>query len=300
MRFSIDAAFIGVRLLLAISTLLCGSVAVGQYSIAKADYVVSKPVINMYSSPSTEGDVVSQALYGTGVLSVEIKGNWLKIRTGDGYAGWVAVSDLVALHGEYAPAASAVRVKELSANLYREPSVTMHAPVLNLPWESRLEVIPGKVDEGGRWLQVRLVNGQTAYVQSGDVSADFSRLTVEQTIQLARRFLGITYTWGGVSSFGFDCSGFTQMLLRQRGIIMPRDADVQANWNGLEPVERKHLTAGDLLFFGESADKITHTGMYIGGGEFIHDTTHDHPAVQISKLDDMPWTKLLVAARRVK
>jgi cell wall-associated NlpC family hydrolase len=75
---------------------------------------------------------------------------------------------------------------------------------------------------------------------------------------------------------------------------------VQANWNGLEPVERKHLTAGDLLFFGESADKITHTGMYIGGGEFIHDTTHDHPAVQISKLDDMPWTKLLVAARRVK
>ena len=40
--------------------------------------------------------------------------------------------------------------------------------------------------------------------------------------------------------------------------------------------------------------------MYIGNGEFIHDTSDDAPGVQISKLDDMPWTKLLVAARRVK
>jgi cell wall-associated NlpC family hydrolase len=119
-------------------------------------------------------------------------------------------------------------------------------------------------------------------------------------IQLARRFLGITYTWGGVSSYGYDCSGFTQMLVRQRGIVMPRDADVQARWSGVAPVERKDLQPGDLLFFGGSQASITHTGMYIGNGEFIHDTTNTHPEVQISKLDDMPWTKLLVAARRVK
>jgi cell wall-associated NlpC family hydrolase len=60
------------------------------------------------------------------------------------------------------------------------------------------------------------------------------------------------------------------------------------------------LKAGDLLYFGSSPDKITHTGMYIGNGEFIHDTTHDHPMVQISRLDDQPWTKLLVACRRAK
>jgi cell wall-associated NlpC family hydrolase len=90
------------------------------------------------------------------------------------------------------------------------------------------------------------------------------------------------------------------MLVRQRGIIMPRDADVQASWSGVEPVERKDLQPGDLLFFGASLAKISHTGMYIGNGEFIHDTTNTHPGVQISKLDDMPWTHLLVAARRVK
>ena len=96
------------------------------------------------------------------------------------------------------------------------------------------------------------------------------------TLQLARRFIGTTYTWGGVSSFGFDCSGFTQMLVRQRGIEMPRDADIQAAWSGVTPVERRTWCPA-TCFFGSSPAKITHTGMYIGGGEFIHDTTHEHP-----------------------
>jgi cell wall-associated NlpC family hydrolase len=60
------------------------------------------------------------------------------------------------------------------------------------------------------------------------------------------------------------------------------------------------LRAGDLLFFGAGSGKITHTAMYIGGGEFIHATTHDHPVVQISRLDDPPWTRILVACRRIK
>ncbi|HVJ05383.1 MAG TPA: C40 family peptidase [Candidatus Saccharimonadales bacterium] len=286
--------------MLVISLMLFACVAVGQPVTAKADYVVSKPVISMYSSASTEHEVVSQALYGTGVLAVEIKDEWIKIRTEDGYEGWVDASGLAAIPGGYAPDGRTVRVAQLSANVYREADVTKHAPVLNLPWEARLEVLPVKVGSGERWLQVKLVNGQTAYVQQGDVSADFSSLTIEQTINLAHKFLGVTYTWGGTSSYGYDCSGFTQMLIRQRGITMPRDADVQARWSGVAPVSRKDLMPGDLLFFGESSEKITHTGMYIGAGEFIHSTTHAHPAVQVSKLEDMPWTKLLIAARRVK
>jgi cell wall-associated NlpC family hydrolase len=60
------------------------------------------------------------------------------------------------------------------------------------------------------------------------------------------------------------------------------------------------LQPGDLLYFGESADKITHTGFYIGEGQFIHATTHEHPVIQISRVDDDPWTNLLVACRRWK
>ncbi len=277
------------------------SVARAQVSVPNADFVVAKPVINMYSKPSIDSDVTSQAIYGTGVLSLEKQGDWYDIRTADGYRGWVSAADLTALNsGPYAPEGQSVRVTGLDINLYREEDVTRHAPVLQLPWEARLELIPGKTEGSARWLKVRLVNGQTAWVQRGDVSAESKPLTIDESLQLARRFLGITYTWGGVSTLGFDCSGFTQMLERQRGIIMPRDADLQAAWSGVIAVERKDLQPGDLLFFGASATKITHTGMYLGNGEFIHDTTHDHPGVQISRLDDIPWTKLLVASRRVK
>jgi gamma-D-glutamyl-L-lysine dipeptidyl-peptidase len=66
------------------------------------------------------------------------------------------------------------------------------------------------------------------------------------------------------------------------------------------PIERKDVKEGDLLFFGRSSDHITHTGMYIGKGQFIHDTTYGHPGVQISRLKDQPWKSLLVAARRVE
>jgi cell wall-associated NlpC family hydrolase len=90
------------------------------------------------------------------------------------------------------------------------------------------------------------------------------------------------------------------MLVRARGIIMPRDADKQAAWSGVVAVERANLQPGDLLFFGSSPRNIDHTGMYIGDGQFIQDTTNGHPVVQISRLDDEPWTHLLVACRRVK
>jgi len=268
---------------------------------AAANFAVAAPVINMYAHPDSESEVVSQAIYGTTVPAIERRGSWLNIRTADGYTGWVAASGLRAVGGgSYAPEGRSVHVTALGANLYRDPDVTHRAPLLQLPWEARLELVSSHADDSARWLQVRLVDGETAWVQQGDVSAQFKPLTIPEMLKLARRFLGITYTWGGISSFGFDCSGFTQMLERQRGIVMPRDTDLQAAWSGAAPVGRKDLKPGDLLFFGSSSARITHTGMYLGDGEFIHDTTFGHPGVQISRLDDTPWTKLLVAARRIQ
>jgi gamma-D-glutamyl-L-lysine dipeptidyl-peptidase len=290
------------RFSLVLTFLMAATAAVpAQQSIPNADYVVAKPVVNMYRSASAMSDVVSQALYGTGVLVLNREGGFCNIRTADDYTGWMAEADLVPLNGKpYAPAGLAVRVTSLSANVYREPDTTTHAPLLNLPWESRLEPAEGKIDSTKRWLEVRLVGGDLAWVQQGDVGVPAQPVSIDAMLQLARRFIGITYTWGGVSSFGFDCSGFTQMLQRQHGIEMPRDARVQAAWSGSVTVDRKDLEPGDLLYFGSSPEHITHTGMYLGNGEFIHDTAHGHPGVQISRLDDMPWTQLLVSARRVK
>ena len=292
----------GLILRLALGIVAVGSLTMhAQKSLPNADSVVAKPVINMLANPADNSDVTSQALYGTGVLTLEKRGEWTKIRTADEYTGWVRTTDLHAMESCcYGSEGQYVEVTALAANVYREPDVTSHAPLLLLPWESRLQIAPATSETSQRWLKVRLVDGQLAFVQKGDVGPAPSPLTIDEALKLARRFLGVTYTWGGVSSFGFDCSGFTQMIVRQRGIEMPRDAHVQAAWSGVTAVDRKDLQPGDLLFFGSSTAKITHTGMYLGNGEFIHDTTHGHPGVQISHLDDMPWTQLLVATRRVK
>lgn len=267
--------------------------------VAHPDSVVAVAVANMYSGSNENTDVVSQAVMGSNVAILKKKGKWLQVQTADQYKGWVRRDELRTNRGhEYASSGQVAQVSSMFANVYRETDVTTHAPIVTLPFEARLEI----AEDGNnpRWLQVRLPDGRSGWIQRGDVALEAKLLTIPESIELAKRFLGIPYLWGGRSSFGYDCSGFTQMLVRSRGINMPRDADLQAAWDGVMPIDRKDLQAGDLLFFGESEKKITHTGMYIGNGEFIHDTTHTHPVVQISRLDDEPWTKLLVATRRVK
>lgn len=265
--------------------------------------VVVNPVANMYSAPTEESDVVSQAIYGTNVVMEEEKAGWAKVRTADDYTGWMLLASLrplVSSEAPYAFAGRVAQVESLFANLYREPDVTKHQPLLTVPFETRLEAVSEQGDEEGGWLAVRLPDGPSAWVQRGDITFDAKPLSIAQAIALSQRFLGLPYMWGGTSSFGYDCSGLVQMLVRRRGVIMPRDADLQANWTGALPVKRKKLQPGDLLFFGESAEKVTHTGMYIGRGKFVHATTHGHPVIQISKLSDQVWRKLLVACRRIK
>ena len=279
---------------------------------ANSTHIVVVPVANMYSAPSDKSDVVSQVIYGSNVTLLTARGEWSRIQTADRYKGWIPSRHLRLIQNGtgYATSGVIVQVESLFANIYREPDVTRHKPVITIPFETRLAVIPDESEPDAKkaegkgmhegWLQVRLPDKSSAWVQSGDVVADPKPLSVPESIELAKRFLGIPYLWGGSSSFGFDCSGFTQMLMRSRGFNMPRDADKQAAWTGLIPVDRKNLQPGDLLFFGASLKDITHTGMYIGDGQFIHDSTNGHPVVQISRLDDQPWTKLLAASRRAK
>ena len=264
---------------------------------------VVRPVLTMYSSATTDADVVSQALYGATVTVLQEKEGWAQIQTPDQYKGWIETAGLLAYKpGEtYASGKNVVQVRSLFAHLYRETDVTKHAPILTVPFETRLEVaaLPDPA-KPGRWLTVLLPDGRKGMLQAADVQLIPAPLSIDDTIALSRKFMGLPYTWGGTSSYGYDCSGFTQMLVRQRGKLMPRDADIQAAWSGLSSVERAQLQPGDLLFFGSSPQKITHTGMYIGDGKFINATTHETPMVRIDNLNEPYWTKLLVAARRLK
>ena len=264
--------------------------------------VVLKPVANMYGQPSVDSEVVSQAICGTNVAVVESRPGWFDVRTPDEYTGWIPAGDLRLLGAGEKPYASDGRVawvENLFANIYYEPNVTKRRPLMTVPFETRLEVI-AEPEDNPRWMEVRLPDDHSGWVQHGDVSFENKPLSIEAMIELSRRFTGLPYTWGGTSSFGYDCSGFTQMLCRRRGKLMPRDADLQAAWQGVVPVKREELRPGDLLYFGSAADHITHTGLYIGEGQFINATTWIKPVVQICELRDPHWTRLLVACRRLK
>ncbi len=270
---------------------------VALFATALPNAVVLRPVVNMYSKPSEDADVVSQAIYGSNAAVMERREGWARIRTADEYSGWTLLAALK-IGPPYAATGQTAMVSSLFAHIYREPDVTAHAPLLTVPFETKLEISGG---EHGRWHQARLPDGRAGWVQAGDLTFNAAPLSTAEMLALSRRFLGLPYTWGGTSSFGYDCSGLVQMLERRHGVMLPRDAQPQADWSGLEPVSnRVDLAPGDLLYFGASPQHITHTGMYLGGGQFISATTYQTPMVRIDRLDDPHWSHLLVAMRRVK
>ena len=273
--------------------------AVALLAAALPNAVILEPVTNMYARPSRDASVVSQAIYGANVAVLDKQDGWAHIRTADEYTGWTPLPAL--LKGRpYAESGKAAQVQSLFAHIYREASVTRHAPLITVPFESKLEVA-GQSETDPRWFQVRLPDDRAGWIQAGDISLSPKKLTIPETLEFAKRFLGLPYTWGGTSSYGYDCSGFSQMLGRRRGLNMPRDAQPQADWDGVRPVERREdLQPGDLLYFGSSDKKITHTGIYMGGGKFINATTHETPMVRIDDLNEESWAKSLVAARRIK
>jgi cell wall-associated NlpC family hydrolase len=91
----------------------------------------------------------------------------------------------------------------------------------------------------------------------------------EEIVKTARSFLGVPYLWGGDSpETGFDCSGLVAACYNLNGLNLPRMSQDQFLVG--EPVDREELSPGDLVFFANSGEKITHVGIYVGGGRFIH------------------------------
>ena len=276
-----------------------GILAAALFAAALPNAVVLQvPLANMYSKPSLDAGVVSQSIYASNVSIVEQQGDWARIRTFDDYTGWVPLTSLRP-GPPYAVAGRVAEVRSMFAHIYREASVTEHAPLLTVPMETRLE-IPSGAARSDSWTAVKLPDGRTAWVQLGDVAFGPPKLSIPDMLEVARRFVGLPYTWGGASTYGYDCSGFMQMLERRRGVMMPRDAQPQAHWDGQIAVESKDLQPGDLLYFGASVDHITHTGMYLGGGKFIGATTYQTPMIRIDSLDDAHFASILVAMRRPK
>jgi peptidoglycan DL-endopeptidase CwlO len=110
-------------------------------------------------------------------------------------------------------------------------------------------------------------------------------------VSIALQYLGVPYVWGGASPSGFDCSGFTMYVYAKVGVSLPHNAAMQYGMG--TPVARSQLAPGDLVFF----NGLSHVGMYIGGGRFVH-APHTGDVVKISSLSESWYSATYVGARR--
>lgn len=120
----------------------------------------------------------------------------------------------------------------------------------------------------------------------------------DSIVRIAQAQLGAPYVFGGTSpTHGFDCSGLVRWVFEQVDLRSPRLAAQQARIG--KPVESAGLSPGDLLTFGER-DSITHVGIYIGDGRFVHASSVAGRVI-VSPLDRPPHEliKPLIGARRV-
>lgn len=250
-------------------------------------------VTDMREEPTRESLMASQTFFSEPVRVLEEKDEWVKIETCiDKYQGWVDKKIFALRKEEYLANFETVvaRVNRLVAHIYDRED-TRYGPILTVPFESRLEVIEPKGDDS-RWIKVSLPDGRPAFIQRGDVSLQHRNLSLDEMCAFSREFMGLPYTYGGRSSFGYDCSGLTQMLYRQMGIFLPRDSKDQIAWSGFTPIPVENVKAGDLIFFGLAEDQIRHVGLCLDGETFIHANAgveKNKPYIIISKLSAPEW-----------
>ena len=116
--------------------------------------------------------------------------------------------------------------------------------------------------------------------------------TGEKAVAIALRYLGTPYSWAGASPAGFDCSGFVMYVYGKLDITLPHSSWML--WGEGRPVTRKHLRAGDIVFFNGRS----HVGIYLRKGTFVH-SPHSGDVVRISRMSEDWYGSTYDGARRV-
>ncbi len=242
--------------------------------------IVSVSVANMRPVPSVSAELINQTLLGTVVRLLKWEDGYYYVQNWDRYLGWLSSSSVTEVDSAAAAAWQTGSRVVCRANY----GVVRDAPAAS--GTILVDLVPGavltKLGRSGDWLQVGLPDGRQGYVQA-DLMRDeegLPPLTIERVLATARGYLGVPYLWGGTSTKGFDCSGFTQTVYRMNNLPLPRDASQQVHLG--RPVDLEddfvHLAPGDLLFFGPRPERITHVALYLGGKRYIHSSGQVHIA----------------------
>ncbi|MGZ4160675.1 MAG: C40 family peptidase, partial [Neobacillus sp.] len=196
--------------------------------------------------------VQTQVLFGQEVLLIEEKDNWAQIIIPDqptskderGYPGWVPKSQLVCCAEEW-------RFQKRPIAVVTSPKANLFTESLQFLMELSFQTNLPFLNEHDGKVYVKTPTG-TGVLDLVDVvvfnsTGEILRGNGINLVSTGEQFLHLPYLWGGVSSYGFDCSGFCYTVYKANGYLIPRDARDQAD-SGFE-VNLSDIMPGDLIFF---------------------------------------------------
>lgn len=242
--------------------------------------IVNLSVANIRSKNSHPAELATQALLGTIVNILKKENGWFLIQTPDGYISWVdddGIHLVDAVDVEKWKKAEKVIILEQYSSLFEKPD-NKSMKISDLVDGNILK----KIGINKNFTEVEFPDGRRGFIDSKKLNdytewANNAIANQETIINSAYNFMGLPYLWGGTSSKGVDCSGFTKTVYFLNGVVLPRDASQQVNVGELVNTEENFnkLLPGDLLFFGsketpERKERITHVAIYIGEGRYIH------------------------------
>lgn len=266
--------------------------------------LITLSAANMRSEPDHATELVSQALMGTPLKILDQYNGWYLVQSPDYYIGWMegnGLAHFTLAEMERWKKSNRYMYNHITGNAFSSPN-RKSSMVTDLVLGDLFEV-EAKVKG---FLKIRLPDGRTGFVRKKDCLSwnewTNRKPDVQTIISVARQMLGVPYLWGGTSCKAADCSGFTKTAYYSQGVILARDASQQARY-GEHPDFNviPNLQPGDLLFFGRSAQRITHVGIHMGEGRYIHASG----MVRINSIDpkapdfNLSLQKNLVTASRI-
>ncbi len=249
--------------------------AVGSMTVG----IIKVSVANLRSEPGHSQELATQALMGTPIEVLDLVGNWYLVRTPDRYIAWLEPGAFMSMTP---PEANAWFAGDLLRSVAPSGFLTA-APggktIISDLVAGNLLRPTGRQE--GQYLELALPDATLGWAMKSDFEPSTNwqspdALSTDRLLETARTLAGRPYLWGGTSPKGMDCSGFTKTAYYLNGYVIPRDASQQVH-AGMEVEltdDFQNLQAGDLLFFGrfrdDGSEKITHVGVYLGEGQFLH------------------------------